>query len=105
MQRCLAKFVDFSGRAPRSEYWWFYLTVMVNLIIANLIGGARGTLMVLVLWVPSLAVSVRRLHDTGKSGWWLLMLLIPVVGPILLTVWFASPGDRQANVYGPPTIV
>jgi uncharacterized membrane protein YhaH (DUF805 family) len=103
--RCLAKFVDFSGRAPRSEYWWFYLTVMAAFIIASLISETLGTLIILGLFLPNLAASVRRLHDTGKSGWWLLIGLIPIVGPILLIVWLASAGARQANVYGPPMTV
>jgi uncharacterized membrane protein YhaH (DUF805 family) len=104
-QRCLSKYVDFSGRAPRSEYWWFYLTVMVAVVVASLMSEALGALVMLGLLLPNLAVSVRRLHDTGKSGWWLLMGLIPLVGPILLIVWLATEGDRQANVYGSPMTI
>jgi uncharacterized membrane protein YhaH (DUF805 family) len=104
-QRCISKYVDFSGRAPRSEYWWFYLTVMAAFFIASMISETLGALMILGLLLPNLAVSVRRLHDTGKSGWWMLVGLIPFVGPILLIVWLATEGQRQANLYGPPMTV
>jgi uncharacterized membrane protein YhaH (DUF805 family) len=104
----LGKYADFSGRARRSEYWFWYLAFLLAYLVA-LIGSAisrpLGLLLVAVVLIggllPNLAVSVRRLHDTGKSGWMLLIGFIPVVGAILLIVWFATdsvPGDNQ---YGP----
>lgn len=107
---CMGKYVTFSGRASRSEFWWFYLfTVLISwgatLVEAAMFGvGAMGILSgiaSLVFVLPSLAASSRRLHDIGKSGWWLLIALT-VVGIILLIVWWASDtkpaGDRFSEV-------
>ena len=90
----LENYCNFSGRASRSEYWWFVLfTVILNIVIGiifcwsenalNIVSGLVG----LALLLPGLGLCVRRLHDIGKSGWWLLIALIPVVGSILLIVW------------------
>ncbi len=105
----LDKYCDFEGRASRSEYWWFYLFgVIVNFAI-TILGMALGktaegiiSLVVgLALLLPSLGVAVRRLHDIGKSGWWLLIGLIPIVGWILLIVWLVGESQPQTNEYGP----
>lgn len=104
-RRCLSKYVDFSGRAARSEYWWFYLTYLGTVFVASIFSETLGGLAILGLFLPHLAVTVRRLHDTGKPGWWLLIGLIPLLGPIVLIVWLASAGDHQGNVYGPPMTV
>ncbi len=113
-------YVNFSGRASRSEYWWFYLfTVLVSTgtqilmgVFAALgdagimIGLGFGVLVMLGIFLPSLGVSVRRMHDIGKSGWFLLIGLIPCVGLILLIVWMVSDGEPHDNMYGPvPTNV
>lgn len=83
----MKRFVQFSGRAPRAEYWWFYLGTVVVGIITQIIDTLAGTAFVnlvvsLVLLVPTISVTVRRLHDTDRSGWWLVALLLPflVVG-------------------------
>ena len=92
---CFNKFAEFEGRARRSEFWWWYLfTVLVGWI------PYIGWLASLVFLIPTLAVGARRLHDTGRSGWLQLLMLIPCVGNIILIIWWCedSKGD---NEYGP----
>jgi uncharacterized membrane protein YhaH (DUF805 family) len=111
VRTCLAKYVVFSGRARRSEYWWFvlfsFLVSMVAGILDLVLGtdyyrgsGLIGTIASLALLLPSLAVAVRRLHDTSRTGWWILIGLIPIIGWIVLIVFYVqdSHGD---NEYGP----
>ena len=112
VRTCLSKYVDFSGRARRSEYWYFVLfTFLVNIVttIVDAIlgtdfddssGGLISSLVSLALLLPSLAVGVRRLHDTDRSGWWILLGLIPIIGWILLIIWFATD-SKADNQYGP----
>ena len=110
---CLQHYADFNGRARRSEYWYF---VLFNFIVSILIGLSLGVIAGLLnvpalvylayLWslavfIPSLAVSVRRLHDIGRSGWWLLLSLIPLVGAIILILWHCTDSQPGANQYGP----
>ena len=94
---CFSKYATFSGRASRSEYWFFYLFYLIVLIMGNIIDAAAGTtfvnlLCLAALFLPILAVSVRRMHDTGKSGWF---ILIPIYNLVLLCT--PSVGD---NSYG-----
>jgi uncharacterized membrane protein YhaH (DUF805 family) len=98
------KYADFSGRARRSEYWWFYLAVVLVGVVFSVLGQVADLftilyyVVLLALLVPFIAVGVRRLHDTGKSGWFLLIGLIPIVGTIILIVFFvqdSNPGDNQ----------
>ena len=112
---CLQQYVGFSGRASRSEYWFAYLSFIVAVvgmliltIISAFIIDVLATLMGLLTFglyiggfLPLLAVSVRRLHDLGKSGWMMLVVFIPFVGGILLLVWFVSDGEAANNAYGP----
>ena len=112
MITCFQKYVGFEGRASRSEYWWFVLLTGIAYIIAAIIDAIifgieltdptpiSWTLQIGIL-LPSLAVSVRRLHDIGKSGWYLFITLIPIVGLILLIVWYCNDGDSVPNMYGP----
>lgn len=121
IKSCLSKYAEFKGRAPRSEFWFWYLfqfiAVIVAMILDNILGsdfsvddgyGGETSLIygylylavVLGLFLPGLAVTVRRLHDIGKSGWNYLFILIPLVGPILLLVWFCKAGDGNDNQYG-----
>lgn len=103
-------YATFGGRAARSEYWWFMLFSFIVSAILGVIEGPRmggmhggGTLQAvwsLAVLIPSLAVGARRLHDTDRSGWWLLLCLIPVVGLIVLIWWFATPGTRGENRFG-----
>jgi uncharacterized membrane protein YhaH (DUF805 family) len=106
---CFAKYAIFDGRASRSEYWWFYLfTVLLNwgaslagsVVLDQSMKGIFGLLVSLVVLLPSFAVGARRLHDTSRSGWWLLLALT-CVGIIPLIVWMASVGDKKTNAYGP----
>lgn len=104
--KALRQYVDFAGRARRKEYWMFTLInviIFIGLAILDsvLTGGALYVLYYLAVLLPSLAVSVRRLHDTGRSGWWLLIGIIPLIGAIVLIVFLATDGERQPNAYGP----
>jgi uncharacterized membrane protein YhaH (DUF805 family) len=102
------KFARFVGRASRAEYWWFFLA---NLIIVLVLGAlSRATVVFTIIYaiyglaliIPSIAVGVRRLHDTSRSGWWILIGLVPIVGFIILIVFFALDGDPGPNRFGPP---
>lgn len=106
-------YANFSGRARRSEYWWFILANMIIAVIAMIIDNVAGinfgqipygpvyVLYALAVFIPGLAVSVRRLHDVGKSGWFYFIVLIPLVGAIWLLVLFLSEGQQVENQYGP----
>jgi uncharacterized membrane protein YhaH (DUF805 family) len=103
----LKNYAEFSGRARRTEYWMFALISFIITAVLDLIGVAiklgayLGLIYALLVLIPSIAVAVRRLHDTGRSGWWLLLGLIPVIGGIILLVFMvmdSQPGDNQ---YGP----
>ena len=96
IRACFNKYATFSGRANRSEYWYFYLFTFLLCIIPFV-----GYIAALATFIPSLAASVRRLHDIGKSGWNLLFGLIPFVGAILLIVWHCQPSQEGENEYGP----
>ena len=110
--RPLKKYADFSGRAPRAEYWWFYLLIIIGYVIATILDsmlglgqavGPYGVLMcvfALAMLVPSIAAGIRRLHDTDRSGWWLLIGLVPLIGAIVLIVFFVSQGTQGPNKYG-----
>lgn len=101
----LTRYAQFSGRSRRSEYWWFTLAnvlLQALCIIVDVVVGTPLTLIVsIALFVPGMAVTVRRLHDTNRSGWWILIAFVPLVGAILLIVWLATEGERQPNLYGP----
>lgn len=106
----LSKYATFSGRARRSEYWFWFLGLFIASVIVNRIDMVMGTqpgqvgilsiVLLVATFVPNLAVIVRRLHDTSRSGWWILISLIPIVGVIVLIVFLCqdSHGD---NVHGP----
>lgn len=100
------KYADFSGRARRSEYWYWALCVIIVGVVLQVIGGIIGSQIIyyvfaLAVLVPNLAVGVRRLHDTGRSGWWLLIGIIPLIGAIVLIVWFCTDSEPATNQYGP----
>lgn len=102
----LKKYAEFSGRARRSEYWYFVLFNLIFIIILAVLSMVPGLIILYVLYalgvlIPSLAVVVRRLHDINKSGWNILWSLIPLVGGIILLVYLASNGDSGINAYGP----
>jgi uncharacterized membrane protein YhaH (DUF805 family) len=104
----MQKYANFSGRAIRSEYWWFVLAYIIAYLVLAIVDYVLGAqlltaILSLALLSPSIAVGVRRLHDLDKSGWWLLLGLIPIVGLILI-YWFCQPGTPGANRFGPPAI-
>ena len=124
----LKRYAQFSGRSRRKEYWMYTLFIILAGIVLTIVdsilglgghatltsetgsGGAfygaianRGllaNLFSLATFIPSLAVGVRRLHDTNRSGWWLLLLFVPLIGAIVLLVWFCTPGTSGSNNYG-----
>ena len=109
----LKKYAVFKGRARRKEYWMFFLFNLVSLVVLAIIDsltgtfspeaglGLLGSLYSLAVLIPSLAVSVRRLHDTNRNGWWLLMALIPLIGAIILLVFMVQDSRSGENQYGP----
>ena len=108
----LKKYAVFTGRARRKEYWYFILFNTLISIALTIFDGVTGTLNVeagvgllsgiyaLVVLIPSIAVAVRRLHDTNRSGLWLFIVLIPIIGVIVLIVFFASDSKSEENQYG-----
>ena len=103
-----SNYVNFSGRAQRSAYWWWSLFEIVVLVAAQILDGiilgpgavALYAISALVLLLPSIAVGVRRLHDLDRTGWWLL-LVFTGIGGILLLIWFCMKGTTGANRFGP----
>lgn len=117
VRTCFSKYATFSGRARRAEFWWFTLfnflaNIVLGVVDGILFGFGHGmmetapmqplsSLYGLAVILPSLAVGARRLHDTGRSGWWLLIWLIPIIGWIILIWWFATQGEEGPNDHGP----
>ncbi len=100
----IKKYVDFSGRARRKEYWMFILFLMIFYIVAGVLDTVAGTyifspLVGIGLFLPSISIATRRLHDTGRSGWWQLLSLIPLIGGIVLIVFLAQD-SREGNSFG-----
>ena len=104
---CFKKYAEFSGRARRKEYWMFFLFNMLIALGIQIIeavlgtGGMLGGLYSLAVLLPGWAVFTRRMHDIGKSGWWWLIGLIPVVGTIVLFVFMCKDSEPGDNAYGP----
>ncbi|MCO6552162.1 MAG: DUF805 domain-containing protein [Gilliamella sp.] len=104
---CITKnYANFNGRARRKEYWMFVLfyiiLTFITIIIDKMIGSplAITAILVLALFLPSLAVTVRRLHDTSKSGWWILLQFIPYIGGIIILVFCVMDSTPGSNQYG-----
>lgn len=118
VKTCFSKYATIRGRAARPEYWWWILFVLLVSLVtqtidATVIAPALGIpafgedgeqplsmLVSLVLLVPGLAVSVRRLHDIDRSGWWMLIVLIPIIGLLVMLYWAVQPGTDGANRFG-----
>lgn len=97
------KYVVFEGRALRSEFWYFQLfTLIVNLVLSAILSPLSAAFGLAVL-LPSLAVGARRLHDIGRSGWWQLLWLVPIIGAIVLIIWWATKGEGD-NRFGPAPV-
>jgi len=112
IKTCFNKYAVFSGRASRSEFWFFVLFGLLGGIISSIIdimilsypfeeNGPINLIFTVALMIPSISVAARRLHDINKSGWWQL-LWITIIGGILLIIWCASQGEREKNKFGPP---
>lgn len=109
---CFSKYATFQGRAQRSELWWFALFSFAGQVVLSFVdmaafnGGPEGVgvfsaIFSLALLLPSISVGVRRLHDTDRSGWWVWIALVPLVGWIVLLVFYLLKGTNGANRYGP----
>ena len=103
----LRKYSVFGGRAQRNEYWMFALINAVVVLGLGLVNGLTGAdvpaiplFYTLAVVLPGLAVTVRRLHDTNRSGWWLLILFVPIVGAIILLLFMGTPGGETPNRFG-----
>ena len=88
---CLTKYAEFNGRASRSEFWWFTLFVTLVTTALLYLSETLGSIFLIAMLLPQLAAGSRRLHDSGKSGWWQLFLLVPVAGIILMALMWALP--------------
>lgn len=101
-------YCNFSGRASRSEFWWFQLFYFIlSAVISILLCWNEDAAQIvsyiigLALLLPSLGLAVRRLHDIGKSGWWFFISFIPIVGAIILIIWWCKDSQMETNEYGP----
>lgn len=97
---CLTKYADFGGRAGRSEYWWFFLFIILVSLGLSMFSNALSGLFSLATLLPSIAAATRRLHDTNRSGWWQLIVLVPVIGLIVLIVFLAQEGKGATAASG-----
>lgn len=101
-------YANFQGRARRQEYWMYALINLIIVVVLSIVdtlifdsgNNFISGIYSLAVLIPGIAVSVRRLHDTDRSGWWLLLSLIPIVGIIVLLVFMASEGDKSSNRFG-----
>jgi len=110
--KVLKNYAVFSGRARRKELWYFFLFNIIVSAVLGIIDGTTGSFGIegggglltavyaLAVFIPGMAVAVRRLHDTGRSGWWGLLALIPIIGPVILVVFFMLDGKPESNQYG-----
>lgn len=115
----LSNYATFTGRASRPEYWWWALSVFIVLLVAGLLdaflvapmlgfgvedensGQPLSFIISVAILIPNIAVGVRRLHDTGRTGWWLLISLVPIIGFLVLLYFFVQPSEEDDNQYGP----
>lgn len=127
VRKCFSDFATFRGRAPRAEFWWFMLFIFLGQLACSVLdglifnraqfaagngfffyavnGGPIGTIFSIVVLLPAISVGVRRLHDTNRSAWWLLLTLVPLIGSLVLLYFFVSraPDAPQVpNRFGPP---
>jgi len=116
----LGKYATFQGRASRSEYWWYTLAFLLLAVAVNIVEGAvlapmlgfetfdpaagnpMSMIVSLALFLPTLAVAIRRLHDVDRSGWWYLIGFIPIIGVLVLIYWYVQPGTAGDNQFGAP---
>jgi uncharacterized membrane protein YhaH (DUF805 family) len=101
-----SNYVNFSGRASRSEYWYWILFIIIADIVAGIIDSVLGIQIVtglfgLVTIIPNIAIAIRRLHDLDRTGWWILLGFIPLIGWIILLIWYVTKGTDGPNRFGP----
>jgi uncharacterized membrane protein YhaH (DUF805 family) len=114
----LSQYATFAGRASRSEFWRWVVVFVLLTLVTRMIDGAmfassireglyvRGVwqpltfITILALFLPNMALAVRRLHDIGRSGWWLLLMVIPFIGPLVLLYWYVQPSEDGPNQFG-----
>lgn len=112
------KYAKFDGRAGRKEFWYFILVNIIIIFTLSLIDGLTGTfsseigmgllsgIYTVVVLIPGIAVSIRRLHDSGLCGWWILLGIIPIIGGLILIILYVRDSTDEANKYGPnPKII
>lgn len=120
VRRVLSKYATFSGRASRPEFWWWMLAAFVVIALAGVLdravmapllgfsaadenaGQPLTTILSLVLLLPNISVAVRRLHDGNRTGWWLLIALVPILGALVLVYFYIQPSDTGRNGFGDP---
>ena len=104
--KAMKQYVDFSGRARRKEYWMYFLVYFLITLVCGVVEGVLSmpdtltTIVALVHLLPSLGVTARRLHDTNRSAWWMLVSFIPVIGWLVLLYFMLNAGDAQDNRFG-----
>jgi uncharacterized membrane protein YhaH (DUF805 family) len=112
IRSCFSQYATFQGRSPRSEFWYFALfttsaSIVIRILDALTFGfnpvgpGVLDGLFSLAVFLPTIAVSVRRLHDIDRSGWWWWLWLIPIIGWIVLLIWMITVGNERENSHGP----
>jgi uncharacterized membrane protein YhaH (DUF805 family) len=107
VHNCLVKYFSVNGRASRSEYWWFFATWIVLYFLLTFLSSIFEQFWILAIsfyigvLVPSITSAIRRLHDVDRSGWWYLLIFLPLIGGIILLVWFCSEGTNGPNRFGP----
>ena len=112
IKTCFSKYADFSGRALRSELWFFALFIVLGSIVTVIFDvmvlgysvesyGPLNLICIVALFIPAVSVTARRLHDVNRSGWWQLIELT-IIGILLILVWNVTEGEKKKNIYGPP---
>jgi uncharacterized membrane protein YhaH (DUF805 family) len=105
-RQAFSNYAKFKGRSNRAEYWWFFLANLIIALILTFVLGSGSNLTLLsdlfelAVFVPTLSLLVRRLHDTGRSGWWFFLGLIPILGQLVLIYFLAQAGSPEPNRYG-----
>jgi uncharacterized membrane protein YhaH (DUF805 family) len=97
------QYADFTGRASRQAFWMYMLFYIIGYVLLSFVADPLGMLYSLALLVPSIAIAARRLHDIDRSGWWQLIGIIPIVGWIIVIIWYARETGTESNRFGPAT--
>jgi uncharacterized membrane protein YhaH (DUF805 family) len=101
IKTCFKKYATFGGRAARSEYWWWTLFALLASLAISALSQRLSAVFSLAIFLPSIAVAARRLHDIDRSGWWQLVALIPVIGWLVMLYWMVQP-SKEPNRYVEP---